>query len=202
MLFRSEPWQLQCLTHGARDAKEKLLGNASLSEVAIAVPSRGSSLIGGTLRTNLTRQEVLETVVEGFFPMLSIEARPQQSARAGLTTLALPYAQDARITAHLASFLTRHVDANHHTPALGVGEPRRFLHPSAILLNGGVFRSMELVERLLAVVNRWLEADGAPSVRLLEGIDLDLAVSRGAADRKSTRLNSSHSQQSRMPSSA
>ncbi len=178
---RLEPWQLQCLTHGARDAKEKLLGNASLSEVAIAVPSRGSSLIGGTLRTNLTRQEVLETVVEGFFPMLSIEDRPQQSARAGLTTVALPYAQDARITAHLASFLSRHVDANHQAQALGVGEPRRFLHPSAILLNGGVFRSTELVERLLAVVNRWLEADGAPSVRLLEGIDLDLAVSRGAA---------------------
>lgn len=178
---RLEPWQLQCLTHGARDAKEKILGNASLDEVAIAVPSRGSSLIGGTLRTNLTRKEVLDTVVDGFFPMLSIEERPQHSARAGLTTLALPYAQDARITAHLASFLSRHVDAAHQSQISAGGNPGRFLHPSTVLLNGGVFRSSELVDRLLAVINRWLEADGAPSARLLEGVDLDLAVSRGAA---------------------
>ena len=178
---RLEPWQLQCLTHGARDAKEKLLGHASLDEVAIAIPSRGSSLIGGTLRTNLTRKEVLDTVVDGFFPMVSIEDRPQQSARAGLTTLALPYAQDARITAHLASFLSRHVDAARQSQSHAGGNLARFLHPSAVLLNGGVFRSQELVDRLLTVINHWLEGDGAPSTRLLEGVDLDLAVSRGAA---------------------
>lgn len=178
---RLEPWQLQCLTHGARDAKERLLGDAALDEVAITIPSRGSSLIGGTLRTNLTRAEVLQTVVDGFFPVLSVVDRPQQTARAGLTTLSLPYAQDARITAHLAAFLSRHIDAANQSPTFSNGDTRRFLHPSAILLNGGVFRSVELVDRLLAVINRWLELDGAEPVRLLEGIDLDLAVSRGAA---------------------
>lgn len=178
---RLEPWQLQCLTHGARDAKEKLLGDASLDEVAIAVPSRGSSLIGGTLRTSLTRNEVLETVVDGFFPRLSVDDRPHQSARAGLTTLSLPYAQDARITAHLAAFLSRHIDATHQTLGHMEGGSRRFLHPSVVLLNGGVFRSRELVDRLLSVINRWLEEDGVPPARILEGIDLDLAVSRGAA---------------------
>ncbi|MEY4684178.1 MAG: hypothetical protein RLZ25_637 [Pseudomonadota bacterium] len=178
---RLEPWQLQCLTHGARDAKEKLLGDASLTDVAIAVPSRGSSLIGGTLRTNLTRDEVLGTVVDGFFPMISIESRPQQAARAGLTTLSLPYAQDARITAHLAAFLSRHIDAAHQASGLVPEGSSRFLHPSAVLLNGGVFRSKELVDRLLAVINRWLEEDGASPACLLDGIDLDLAVSRGAA---------------------
>lgn len=178
---RLEHWQLQCLTHGAREAKEKLLSNVLLDEVAIAVPSRGSSLIGATLRTNLTRKEVLETVVDGFFPVLSVEDRPQQSARAGLTTLSLPYAQDARITAHLAAFLSRQLAATHQALDLSGGEPRRFSHPSAVLLNGGVFRSKELKDRLLDVINRWLETDGAPPARLLEGVDLDLAVSRGAA---------------------
>jgi hypothetical protein len=98
-----------------------------------------------------------------------------------LTTLSLPYAQDARITAHLAAFLSRHIDAAHQASGLVHEGSSRFLHPSAVLLNGGVFRSSELVDRLLEVINRWLEEDGASPARLLEGIDLDLAVSRGAA---------------------
>jgi len=121
------------------------------------------------------------TVVDGFFPMLSVDDRPQQTARAGLTTLSLPYAQDARITAHLAAFLSRHLNAA--DPASGDAQEasHRFLHPSVVLLNGGVFRSRELVDRLLFVINRWLEQDGASPARLLGGSDLDLAVSRGAA---------------------
>jgi hypothetical protein len=56
-----------------------------------------------------------------------------------------------------------------------------FLHPTAVLFNGGVFKAPVLAERTLAILNRWLEAEGAPPVRLLEGTDLDLAVARGAA---------------------
>jgi hypothetical protein len=57
----------------------------------------------------------------------------------------------------------------------------KFLHPTALLLNGGVFKSPALEQRLLNVLNDWLEADGAPKARLLHGADLDLAVARGAA---------------------
>jgi len=177
---RLEPWQIQALTHGCRDAKETLLADASVEEIPVVVPSRGSSLIGGTLRTSLTREEVGRTLVEGFFPKVDVTDKPAVQARTGLTTLGLPYAKDARITCHLAGFLNKQLNA---AGDLGFNLPEgaRFIHPTALLLNGGVFKSEPLAQRLLSVLNSWLQADGAPAARLLHGADLDLAVARGAA---------------------
>ncbi|MGB4947544.1 MAG: Hsp70 family protein, partial [Candidatus Competibacter denitrificans] len=45
-----DPWQLQGITHGCRSAKETLLSDAKAEAVPVVVPSRGSKLIGGTLR--------------------------------------------------------------------------------------------------------------------------------------------------------
>jgi len=56
-----------------------------------------------------------------------------------------------------------------------------FLHPTAVLFNGGVLKSGLIAERLLETLNGWLAADDAPPARLLPGADLDLAVARGAA---------------------
>ena len=56
-----------------------------------------------------------------------------------------------------------------------------FLHPTAVLFNGGVLKSGLIAERVLSVLNGWLAADGAQPARLLDGADLDLAVARGAA---------------------
>ncbi len=178
---RLETWQVQALTHACRDAKEALLSEEGLEEVAIVVPSRGSSLIGGVLRTRLTRDEVQRTLVDGFFPPVELSERPAGAVRTGLTALGLPYAQDARITAHLAAFLSRQRGATGDLSGFGAGSGGRFLHPSAVLLNGGVFKSGVLSRRLLEVLNHWLAADGVAPARLLAGADLDLAVSRGAA---------------------
>jgi len=176
-----QPWQLQALTHGCRDAKEKLLADADTEEVAIVVPSRGSSLIGGTLRTALTRDEVARTLVEGFFPKVAAAERPLAQTRGGLTTIGLPYAKDARITAHLAAFLARQVNATEELAGFAAKPDAKFIHPTALLLNGGVFKSDALARRLLDVLNDWLKSDNAPEARLLAGADLDLAVARGAA---------------------
>jgi len=178
---RLEPWQIQALMHGCRDAKESLLSDSDTDEVAVVVPSRGSSLIGGTLRTSLTRDEVGRTLVEGFFPRVQITDRPAVQARTGLTTLGLPYAKDARITCHLAAFLSRQIGATGELQGFDLPADAQFLHPTALLLNGGVFKSEALENRLLEALNSWLEADGAPRARLLHGADLDLAVARGAA---------------------
>jgi hypothetical protein len=178
---RLEAWQLQALTHACRDAKETLLSDLDSTEVAIVVPSRGSSLIGGVLRTSLTRDEVNHALVEGFFPRVDITDRPAHQARTGLTTLNLPYAQDARITSHLAAFLARQICATHELQGFSIMEGARFLHPTAVMLNGGVFKARVLEQRLLEVLNQWLAGDGAAAARLLPGADLDLAVSRGAA---------------------
>ncbi len=178
---RLEPWQIQALMHGCRDAKETLLSDPEAGEVAVVVPSRGSSLIGGTLRTALTRDEVSRTLVEGFFPKVKASDRPAAQTRSGLTTLGLPYAKDARITCHVAAFLARQVNATEELAGFNPPPDATFIHPTALLLNGGVFKSDSLAHRLLEVLNNWLVGEGAPEARLLAGADLDLAVARGAA---------------------
>ncbi|MBL8259962.1 MAG: Hsp70 family protein [Candidatus Competibacteraceae bacterium] len=178
-----DPWQLQGVTHGCRSAKETLLGDAKADAVPVVVPSRGSKLIGGTLRTELTRAEVTQNLVDGFFPSVEASARPAIRARAALTKLGLPYAQDPAMTRHLAAFLARQVGATRDLAGFENRLPAgaTFLHPTAVLFNGGVFKAQPLLERTLEVLDAWLAAEGAPPVRLLEGADLDLAVARGAA---------------------
>ncbi|MGJ7506639.1 Hsp70 family protein [Variovorax sp. GT1P44] len=182
-----DAWQLRALTYACRSAKEKLLGDAAAAAQPIVVPSRGSKLIGGSIRTELTRDEVGATIVEGFFPQVEASARPVSRVRAGLSQLGLPYAQDAAATRHLAAFLGRQLGAVAELEGfLGAGaghgvEGASFLHPTAVLFNGGVFKSPLLADRTLATINGWLAAEGGEPARLLSGADLDLAVARGAA---------------------
>lgn len=180
---RLESWQLQGLTHGCRAAKEMLLNDPDLETVPVVVPSRGSRLIGGTLRTELTRAEVTQTIVEGFFPKVDVTAQPVSRSRGALTRLGLPYAQDAAITRHLAAFLTRQAGATAELTGFenALAEKATFLHPTAVLFNGGVFKAQLLSERVSEVINSWLQEEGASNLRLLEGADLDLAVAKGAA---------------------
>jgi len=178
---RLEPWQLQALTHSCRDAKEKIFNNLGLDNVPLVVASRGSSLIGGTLRTDLTREEVNRVLVEGFMPKVAVSDRPISRARTGLRTAGLPYAQDAGITRHLAAFLTKQQGATDELTDINLPEHASFLHPSAVLFNGGVLKAGALADRLMEVLNSWLSAEQAPEARLLTGADLDLAVARGAA---------------------
>ncbi|WP_186275333.1 Hsp70 family protein [Burkholderia gladioli] len=181
---QADPWQLRALTYACRGAKEALLSDRSVETVPLVVPSRGAKLIGGSIRTELTRAELTQILLEGFFPQVEASARPAVRTRAGLTQLGLPYAQDAGITRHLAAFLGKQVGALAELdglPAAAHHPGASFLHPSAVLFNGGVFKSELLTERILAILNSWLAADGAAPARLLGGADLDLAVARGAA---------------------
>ena len=178
---RLDPWQMRSLTYACRKAKESLLSDAALETIPLVVPSRGSKLIGGSIRSELTRAELAAVLLEGFFPQTEIADRPVVRARAGLTQLGLPYAQDAAITRHLAAFLARQVAATVDLPGFAVREGASFLHPTAVLFNGGVFKSDLLSERIMSTLNAWLNAEGATPARLLAGADLDLAVARGAA---------------------
>ena len=175
-----ESWQLQALTHGCREAKEKLFNQPDLENMPLVVASRGSSLIGGTLRTELTRDELNRVLVEGFLPQVQASDKPVSRPRSGLRSAGLPYAQDAGITRHLAAFLSKQKDATSelgHTPA----ENASFLHPTAVLFNGGVLKAPVLADRLMRILNSWLQSEQAPEARLLQGADLDLAVARGAS---------------------
>ncbi len=179
-----QAWQVMALTHGCRDAKETLLADPGVDAVPLVVPSRGSRLMGGTLRAELTRQDVEQTLIEGFFPQVSVDEHPVHNPRAALTKLGLPYAQDAAVTRHLAAFLSKQVDALDSFEASIEGfeaSSGSFIKPTAILFNGGVLKAPVLAKKVLNIINDWLTSDGAEAARLLEGADLDLSVAKGAA---------------------
>ncbi|HAS6280356.1 TPA: Hsp70 family protein [Vibrio vulnificus] len=191
-----QPWQVQAMTHACRDAKEALLNDAELQSVPIVVPSRGSKLLGATLKTELTQQEVQQMLVDGFFPKVAITEHPVQRNRGALTQMGLPYAQDAGITRHIAAFLSKQANANSeaapaqdYNPFVGgmPGMPSSqqasvdFIKPTAILFNGGVLKSSLLAERLEETINEWLLDADAEMAKRLTGVDLDLAVASGAA---------------------
>jgi molecular chaperone DnaK (HSP70) len=162
-----DSWQQRSLMHSCRAAKEALLSDDKLKEAPVTVLGRGSKLIGGTLRTELSRAEVEKLLVEGFFPVCGPEDRPQKARRVGIQEIGLPFATDAAITRHLARFVGLH--------------GRR---PTAILFNGGVMKGNPLRSRLRETLGSWSKAwngDGATAPRVLEGTDFDLAVAHGAA---------------------
>jgi len=177
-----DSWQFASLAYGCRQAKELLFKDPKLKKAPISVPSRGSALIGGTIKTELSREDLGRILTDGFMPHVPVGELPQTSRRTGLTQLGLPYAQDPGITRHLAAFLTRQARAleSSHEPTIRI-EAKTFVHPTAILFNGGVFKAGALKTRILDVLNEWLKADGGNPVKELEGADLDLAVARGAA---------------------
>lgn len=165
------------LVQASRVAKETLLAVTAPERHAIAIAGSGSRLIGASLSTEITRDEVEQLIVEGFFPACAADEQPKRAARTALQELGLPYAQDPAITRHLAAFLARHAEAGF--TALRATERGALPRPDAILLNGGVFNAPRLANRLVDVASSWWPE--APRIRLLEHDSLDLAVARGAA---------------------
>ncbi|MCY1001987.1 hsp70 family protein [Myxococcus sp. MISCRS1] len=163
----------------ARTAKEALLGKAPPEKYGVSLVGEGSRLLGGTLSSELSREEAHALVLDGFFPRTPPTERPRRAARMALQELGLPYVQDAAVTRHLAAFLAQHAAAGFaalgETPAFEGALPR----PDAILLNGGVFNSPWISERLVEAVSGWWP--DAPRISLLRHESLELAVARGAA---------------------
>jgi hypothetical protein len=167
------------LVQAARAAKEQLLGEAPPERVGVSIVAGGSRLLGSALSTELSCDDALRAVVEGFFPIVPLDAPLQRAARAGLTELGLPYAQDPAITRHLAGFLRQHAQAAWAALEQAPPHPGAVPRPDAILLNGGVFNSPALAERLVDAVSALFP--DRPRIPLLPHQSLERAVARGAA---------------------
>lgn len=177
-----DSWQFASLTYACREGKERLFGDTRARKHPISIASRGSALIGGTIKTDLDRDQLEAILVDGFFPRVKSSELPQAIRRTGLAQMSLPYAQEAGITRHLAAFLTRQAAALANSSDIPVRiEGKSFVHPTTILFNGGVFKATPLKDRVVEVVNAWLAAEGGKPVKELGGADLDLSVARGAA---------------------
>ena len=191
-----DPGQYGALVQAARAAKELLLSVKSPEQTSVAVPGRGSRLIGGTLSAQLGRDEARALLLDGFFPAVEASAAPARASRtAGLAELGLPYAADPAITRHVAAFLQRHVrtvaEALHGPQAAGAppagsvpsaAVPATATAPivDAVLYNGGALAPALLADRLTAIIDSW-RAPGLPPLVRLQNDAPDLAVARGAA---------------------
>ena len=185
-----DAWQFLALVHTASRAKVALFDDDKLPEVPIAVPSRGSSLFASTVSTTLERATLEQVVLDGFFAKTTISDLPQEARRGGLQEFGLPFAADPVISKHLARFLCRsraNLSSSQSLSTLGEGQlgSTEFVMPTAVLFNGGVFKSGPIRSRVLELLTSWNE--GKP-VRELRGIELDLAVAKGASFYGRTRV--------------
>ncbi len=155
--------QRSALRRQCSAAKESLLANNGPASVEVTIVGTGSSLIGGTLKTIITRDEVLELALGGFLPPCELNEKPQQDKQSVFRELGLPYVSDPAVTRHLADFLKNSSAAEH-----GV---------DAILFNGGFFIPQVFRDRVRDVVAHWF----ARTPVIFENHDLDLAVAIGAA---------------------
>jgi molecular chaperone DnaK (HSP70) len=161
--------QKVALGHACRNAKETLFAEPKKTTAPVAILGRGSKVIGGAIKTELTRDVLTRVLLDGFIPRSAATDWPARGRRVGLTEIGLPYAADPAITRHLARFLGQQAGSLHTGGT--------FVKPSAVLFNGGVFKAAELRARVAEVLADW---SGAP-VPPLEATDLDLAVALGAA---------------------
>src|SRR5580692_5675664 len=142
-------------------AKERMLAEPNLKSVEVTVLGAGSSLVGGTLKTEILREEVLELALEGFLPECELDDQPKEDEKSPYREIGLPYVSDPAVTRHLAAFLKNSGGAK----------------PDAILFNGGFFIPEVLRQRVADVLEHW---HGHRPV-IFENRDLDLAVAVGAA---------------------
>lgn len=166
--------QMLGLWHAARQAKEKMLTAGKVESTTLTVLGRGRKVIGGALKTELSRDLVEQTLVDGFFPKVELGDLPEERRGLGLQELGLPYVADAAITRHLSAFVSRHAEEIEKFRTTPAGP---LPCPNTILFNGGVFQAPLLRERIHEVVGSWAKE----SVKELSAAGLNQAVAIGAA---------------------
>jgi molecular chaperone DnaK (HSP70) len=160
---------LSQLIEQCRIAKERLLADDAPEQINVTLLGGGSKLIGSSRSVALTKEEVREIALDGFFPLSGLGDLPDRK-RSGVVEFGLPYAAEPAVSKHIAAFLKLHSAAS-----------RDALHgegtvPDALLLNGGVFRSQPITQRIVDLIRSWRSS---PPV-LLENKHPELSVAFGA----------------------
>ncbi|MFW5901519.1 MAG: Hsp70 family protein [Thermodesulfobacteriota bacterium] len=166
-----DSWQIRGLVHACRNAKEQLLSEEPMEEYPVTVLGRGSSLIGGTMRTSLERSTLESVILEGFFPSCALSDAPQRTQQVGLQEAGLSYESDPAVTRHMAKFISRqHAETSDQSGL-----------PTAVLFNGGVMKPRSVRDRIMEVISGWHDQGAGAPVRTVDAESYDLAVARGAA---------------------
>ncbi|EGR2274296.1 molecular chaperone DnaK [Vibrio parahaemolyticus] len=161
------------LIQQTRKAKENLLSTSAPNEVKITMLGSGSKLLGGTKSIALSKQEVHQIALDGFFPLSDFSEVPDKR-RSAVVEFGLPYVADPAVSKHVAEFLTTHQQVSR--AALGIEDDKQNTIPVGLLLNGGVFNSELVTERVTTLLSDWR---GAP-VTVLDNPHPDWSVALGA----------------------
>lgn len=161
------------LIQQTRKAKENLLSSSAPEEVKITMLGSGSKLLGGTKSIGLSKQEVHQIALDGFFPLSDFSEVPDKR-RSAVVEFGLPYVADPAVSKHVAEFLTQHQQVAR--AALRIEDDKQNAIPVGLLLNGGVFNSELVTERVTTLLSDWR---GAP-VTVLDNPHPDWSVALGA----------------------
>lgn len=172
--------QWDVLKSQCRNAKERFLGEAPPTEIAIHFPSMGSRLIGNFQSVNVAWEDAKALLLQGFFGPVAIDSHPAPQAE-GFQEFGLPYATEPNVLKHLAEFLWDHRLAGRSKEQENQSN-LQLARPDWVLFNGGVLESSQVREAILSQIKAWfapIEQHWSPGC--LEGNRLDLAVAQGAA---------------------
>src|SRR4029434_3839013 len=161
---RIDTWQLQSLSHPPPLAEEQLFPEPRSKKQPITVLGKGTKLVGGTIKTELLREDVEQALVEGFFPLVANTEMPVRQRRIGFQELGLPYAAEPAITKHLARFLSQQASNSPDAATIRRGKSG-FACPTHILFNGGVMKASLLRDRLVEALHHLLGVGGCAARR-------------------------------------
>ena len=178
------PRQRHALRRACCAAKERLLSDPGVGRLPISILGAGRSVVGQMLTSELTHDEVLELLTQGFLPLSTPDELPARDRLTGLREIGLPYASDPAITKHLAAFLKQAalaMNAEKSLPPLVDHHPR-MARPDAILFNGGFCAPAQARERMVEAIASWFDDQGRGwRPKLLNNEAMDGAVAVGAA---------------------
>ncbi len=159
------------LIQQTRQAKELFLSEQPPSTTSITLLGRGSKLIAQSKKCELTKNEVIDMVFNGFLPNSGFNELPTHRKNA-VVEFGLPYTSDPAISKHIAEFIHTYYDVDatdDYDPAVV---------PAAILVNGGIFNSQQVKLQIEKVLSGWKQQ----KVQMLHNGNPDLSVAYGAVE--------------------
>ena len=175
--------QRRALQMACSAAKERLLTVPGVDRLPINLLGGGRAVVGQTVSSELTRDEVVELLNAGFLPLSALREVPAGARSSGLRELGLRYENDPAISRHLATFLSQAAQAmGHDAPSLASGNGWDVAIPDAVLFNGG-FCVPEIARERIAEVLSLLagKQDQHWRPKILANTSMSSAVALGAA---------------------
>ena len=164
-------------------AKERLLSEDKIDRLPINILGGGRSVVGQMLSSELSRDEVVGLITDGFLPLTTPEEMPLRTHTSGLREIGLPYATDPAITKHLAAFLKKAalaIDAEASSRSHVDGR-LQMARPDAVLFNGGFCIPAIARERIIEAICNWFGAGGGWHPKILSNEVMSSAVAIGSA---------------------